>query len=466
MASAAASRQGGRESVRGLLLGVLAFAAFGCTAAPKPPASLVVVTIDTLRADHLGCYGYFRRTSPNIDRFASGAVLFESVFAPAATTLPTHTSLFTGLSPFEHRVVANLGVSGKPFVWNPAMRTIAQLAKEAGFVTAAFVSAAPLKRHAGLSAGFDVYDQPLRAQRRADQTLQVAARWLARTSERPIFLWVHFYDPHRPLDPPAEHAVFSANADLEGYLAERRVPAAAFMDQERFLAHEDIDRYDGEIRYVDDRFGALLLALRDTGLYENSVIVLTSDHGEGLNQHGWPGHGGTYAEQLHVPLVIRFPDPRRNRIGRVPGLLSTMDILPTALPGVDLALARRFMAQASGRDVLAEDFQPRPVLSRRTVRPGREAAGPLHALTTPEWRLLQEPNRAAQLFDRRRDAFELDDQAGERPEVAQALRREAAALMRAYDARADQLGASGAVAPAPLDPERLRELEALGYVTE
>jgi arylsulfatase A-like enzyme len=426
----------------------------------------VVITIDTLRADHLGCYGYFRPTSPNIDRLAADAVLFESAFAPAATTLPSHTSLFTGLSPLEHRVLANLGVSGKPFVWNPAMRTLAQLAKEAGFVTAAFVSAAPLKRHAGLAAGFDVYDEPLATERTADQTLRVAARWLARTNERPIFLWVHFYDPHRPLDPPPGHAVFSADADLERYLAERHVPASASMEGKPYRAREDIDRYDGEIRYVDDRVGALLLALRDDGLYENSVIVLTSDHGEGLNQHGWPGHGGTHAEQLHVPLVIRFPDPRRNRIGRVPALISTMDILPTALPGVDLALARSFAAQASGSDVLAEEFQPRPVLSRRTVRPGREDAGPLYALTTPEWRLLHEPNQADQLFDRARDTFELHDQAGARPEVAEALRREAATLIRAYGSRAAQLGASDAAAPAPLDPERLRELEALGYVTE
>jgi arylsulfatase A-like enzyme len=466
VSSAAASREAGPAHALGLLLAALVCAAYGCAADPGRPTSLVVITVDTLRADHLGCYGYFRPTSPNIDRFAADAVLFESVFAPAATTLPSHTSLFTGLSPLEHRVVANLGVSGKPFVWSPAMRTMAQLAKEAGFATAAFVSAAPLKRHAGLAAGFDVYDEPLASERKADQTLQAAAGWLARTRERPVFLWVHFYDPHRPLEPPPEHAVFSADEHLERYLAERRVPASAAMEGKPYLAREDIDGYDGEVRYVDDRVGALLLALRDNDLYERSVIVLTSDHGEGLNQHGWPGHGGTHAEQLHVPLVIRFPDPERNRIGRVPVLASTMDILPTALPAVDPALAGRFAQQASGSDMLATQFQARPVLSRRTVRPGREDAGPLYALTTPEWRLLHDPERADQLFDRTRDAFELHDQAGARPEVADALRREAAGLIHAYGSRAAQLGASDASAPAPLDPERLRELEALGYVTQ
>jgi arylsulfatase A-like enzyme len=393
-------------------------------------------------------------------------VRFESVFAPAATTLPTHASLFTGLYPLEHGVVANVGASGRPFVWKPELRTIAQLAKEAGFVTAAFVSAAPLKRHAGLAEGFDVYDQPLAAERKAGRTLEVATRWLEGTRQRPIFLWLHFYDPHRPFDPPPEHAVFSADADLERHLAERRVPEAAFMEGQRYVTREDVDRYDGEIRYVDDRLGELLRALRSHGLYDSSVIVLTADHGEGLNQHDWPGHGGTNAEQLHVPLVIRFPDQERNRIGRIGALVSTVDILPTALPGVDADLARRFAAQASGRDALAEGFQPRPILSRRTVRPGREAAGPLYALTTPDWRLLHELHEGNQLFDRARDPFELDDQAQARPEVVDALRREAAALIGAQTARAERLGTAEPGSAAPLDPELLRQLEALGYTAQ
>jgi len=437
----------------------------GCQAGPATPTSLIVITIDTLRADHLGSYGYFRDTSPNIDRFATDAVMFESAFAPMATTLPTHTSLFTGLSPLEHQVVANIDVTGKPFAWKPGMRTLAQFAKEAGFTTAAFVSASPLKRHSGLDAGFDVYDQPPGGKRNAAQTLAAATRWLERTTQRPIFLWVHFFDPHRPLRPPPEHAIFSADADLERYLAERRVPAATVLGTRHYQTHEDMDRYDGEIRYVDDRLGALLRTLEETGLYESSVIVVTADHGEGLNQHGWPVHGGTHVEQLHVPLLIRFPDERLNRIGRVRELVSTADILPTALPQVDVALAGHFAAQASGKNVLAEDFRPRALLSRRTGREERDGAGPIYALTTPEWRLLHEPNRGSQLFDRSRDPFELDDQAAARPEVVEKLRHEVAALIGAQTARAAQLGTADETTVAPLDPELLRELEALGYAT-
>lgn len=449
-----------------ILLAVTA-ASLGCKPPPPPTrTSLIVVTVDTLRADHLGCYGYFRDTSPNLDRLAADSVLFESVFAPMATTLPTHVSLLTGLFPLEHQVVANVSVTGRPFAWKPGMRTIAQLAKERGFTTAAFVSATPLKRHSGLAEGFDLYDQPLAKERPAARTLEAATRWLERTPERPILLWVHFFDPHRPLTPPPEHAAFTTDEELEQHLVERRFPPDTLVDGTLYRTRADVNRYDGEIRYVDDRLGALLEALRNAGLYENAVIAVTGDHGEGLNQHAWPVHGGTHVEQLHVPLVMRFPDARLNRIGRVRELVSTVDILPTALPRVDGELARRFAEQATGTDVLAEGFRPRPLLSRRTGRPGRDGAGPLYALTTPEWRLLHELDQVDLLFDRTRDPFELDDQAAARPEVIEALRRETAALIGAQSARAVELGTADGTEGAPLDAELLRQLEALGYTTQ
>jgi len=444
----------------------IAFAGSGCESRPPARTSLIVVTVDTLRADHLGCYGYFRDTSPNLDRFAADAVLFESVFAPMATTLPTHVSLLTGLFPLEHQVVANLSVTGKPFAWKPGMRTIAQLAQERSFTTAAFVSAAPLKRHSGLAEGFDVYDQPLESERPAARTLEAATRWLERTPERPLFLWVHFYDPHRPLTPPPEHAVFDTDAGLERLLVERGVRGDTLVDGTLYRTREDVNLYDGEIRYVDDRLGALFEALREAGLYEDAVIAVTADHGEGLNQHDWPVHGGTHVEQLRVPLLMRFPDARLNGIGRFQGLVSTVDVLPTALPRVDAELAQRFAEQATGTDVLAEGFRPRALLSRRTGRPGRDGAGPLYALTTPEWRLLHELHQADQLFDRTRDPFELRDQAAARPEVTEALRRETAALIGAQTARAAELGTADPATAAPLDRELLRQLEALGYTTK
>ncbi len=456
---------GRRVSKRSGILAVLCVA-LGCQARPPDPTSLIVVTIDTLRADHLGSYGYFRDTSPQLDRFAAEGVLFESVFAPMATTLPTHTSLLTGLFPLEHQVLANLTVTGRPFVWKPGMRTIAQFAREAGFTTAAFVSATPLKRHSGLATGFDVYDEPRGRERPAGRTLEAATRWLARTPERPIFLWVHFFDPHRPFEPPPEHAIFATDAELEEHLAERRIPPSTFVDGRLHETRGDMNLYDGEIHYVDDRLGALFETLREEGLYDRSVIVVTADHGEGLNQHGWHTHGGTHAEQLHVPLVIRFPEAEWNRPSRFRGLVSTVDILPTALARVDAGLAGRFAAQASGTDVLAEGFRSRPLLSRRTGRPGRDGSGPLYALTTPEWRLLHELYEGDQLFDRSRDSFEIDDRAAAQPEIVEALRREAAALIGAQTRRAASLGAGDTAASAPLDPELLRELEALGYVTE
>ncbi|MBU0638788.1 MAG: sulfatase-like hydrolase/transferase [Planctomycetes bacterium] len=145
---------------------------------PPPPPNIVLISVDTLRADHLGCYGYFRDTSPNIDAFAREALFFEQAFCTMSVTLPSHVSLFTGLYPLEHGILANIEHGGVPFGWRTRVKTFAQFVSEAGYETAGFVSALPLKRDTGIAAGFEFFSQPRKMTRSAEETNQAALAWL------------------------------------------------------------------------------------------------------------------------------------------------------------------------------------------------------------------------------------------------------------------------------------------------
>ena len=166
----------------------------GCGGSSQPP-SIIVITVDTLRADHLSCYGYFRRTSPFIDSLAADGVLFESVMAPMASTLPSHLTLFTSMLPIHHGIQGNFHSFHIPFVSRNGIQTAAQLFKRKGYTTAAFVSATPLCRLTGISAGFDVFDETKRPERPARETMDRALIWLGSQPAPPVFLWVHLFDP-------------------------------------------------------------------------------------------------------------------------------------------------------------------------------------------------------------------------------------------------------------------------------
>ncbi|HJS75544.1 MAG TPA: sulfatase-like hydrolase/transferase, partial [Vicinamibacteria bacterium] len=175
--------------------------------APSPRAvldspNLVIVSIDTLRADRLGLYGYFRETTPFLDSLAKESLVFERCLAPMAVTFPSHLSLFTGAYPEETGAFANARVGGLAFVPTARLRSLAQVLREGGYRTAAFVGATPLKRHTGIDAGFEHFDEPAAGQRRAGATNKRVLSWLAARDDGPFFLWVHYFDPHKPYDAP------------------------------------------------------------------------------------------------------------------------------------------------------------------------------------------------------------------------------------------------------------------------
>ena len=246
---------------------LLLFALLTCVClAASQPQRILLITIDTLRADHLGIYGYARHTSPNIDALGRKSVVFTQAYTPAPLTLPAHTSILTGLYPAHH------GFRDNAFFQTAPATTVAEILKEKGFATAAFVSGAPLSSVFGLNKGFDLYDDNFPGEERnAAETTDRAARWIQKQNG-PFFAWVHYFDPHAEYNPPAAFRNFS-------------------------------NPYDGEIAFVDSRIPQLLQAAG-----EEAVVILTADHGESLGEHGERTHGiFLYNATLRVPLMARFP---------------------------------------------------------------------------------------------------------------------------------------------------------------
>jgi arylsulfatase A-like enzyme len=319
-----------------------------CEPAPRDDRrDVVLVTVDTLRADHLSSYGFALPTSPRIDALAAESALFERAVAASSTTAPSHASILTARSVREHSVGHLNGetrLQGVP--------TLAEALREAGYGTGAFVSNFLLRRVLGFDRGFDHYDdalpdpepnRPLIFERRAEATTARALAWLDET-DGPVFLWVHYQDPHGPYDPPAGYRgsierpagldpqeeeaplpLLSTNTEFGGVPAYQILPGLTRPSEYRA-------RYADEIRYVDHWIGELLERPR----LRDAIFVLTADHGESLGESGhYFMHGTTtLPPEAHVPLLVRAPgiEPRR-----VPEIVSHLDVLPTILELVGVA---------------------------------------------------------------------------------------------------------------------------------
>ena len=276
--------------------------------AQSPKPSVILISVDTLRADHLGCYGYKAQRTPNIDRLASGGTLFSQVSAQVPLTLPSHVSLFTGRYP------SRTGVDDNGEQLAPGAVTLAQQFKAIGYRTAAFIGGFPLDRRFGLAQGFDVYDSPFDLRnnaggdsgdikRPAEAVVGSAMRWVEKHSGEPFFLFVHLYDLHTPYD----------------------LPRAL---QLRFHGAS----YDSELAYVDQTLGNFWKFLVDRGLFDRSLLILTADHGEGLGEHGESTHGYfIYQSTLHVPLIFHWPKDSPRRRERVDEPSELIQVAPTVL---------------------------------------------------------------------------------------------------------------------------------------
>ncbi len=318
---------------------------FGCAPKPKEGSpNLILIDIDTLRADHLGCYGYERDTSPNIDKFADSGVLFENAYCQMPTTGPSHASLFTSKYPRSHGVLRN------GWILDDSLPTLAQILKENGYATAAFVSSFAVSSEFGYARGFDHYDEQFPEEestmlsnrmweehfveggfdRPADATNREAVKWIEQNSKEPFFLWLHYFDPHSPYVAPGSYEM-------------------QFTKGVKTPLEEAIAKYDGEVLFVDNAIGEILQLVKAEGLDSNTLIVMLSDHGEGLGQHGWMEHGMLlYDEQTRILMAMSFPDfiPEG---ARVSSPVESIDILPTILDLLDVEYEGDF----SGRTLAA-----------------------------------------------------------------------------------------------------------------
>lgn len=422
--------------------------------------NVLIVTIDTQRADHLGCYGYSRDTSPTIDALAKEALLFENCLAPLAQTVPSHMSLFTAVYPNEHGVVANLEKQEKrdiSYELAPGLKLVAGAFADMGYQTLGFVSAEPVKRESGLSRGFSVWSQPppdVDKVPGSDTNRRILAYLDGHSLERPFFMWIHYFDPHRTYDPPAPFdAMFTSDEKLEQYIKERGFSDFGERKEEKLRnTREEMNLYDGETRFADAKIGEIFDKLKTLGAWDDLVVVLTADHGEGLGQHGVPGHCDIWMEQLHVPLIMRIPGkpPRR-----VAAPISIVDVLPTLAALEPRLPLSAILKQSTGADVLADEDASRPVYGQI---PGEK---PVESVLVDGWRYIVHPKLGDMLFNLKSDPFELKNVIREFPDRAESLRK----LLASISKRQHEYGATvGAGQKKELSPERASGLGDLGYI--
>lgn len=380
---------------------------------------VVIVTLDTTRADRLSPYGFMDVRMPHLERLAAEGVVFDQALTVAPLTLPAHASLFTGLLPPAHGVRDN---ADRPLA--PAVTTLAEVLKSQGFRTAAFVGSVVLHADRGLAAGFDTYGDvppnasgPFGRQRPGNEVVDEAVEWLERSAGSPFLLWTHLYDPHLPYDPPEPHR----------------------------SAHSS--PYVGELLFADSQVGRLLATLDRLELADRTIVIVAGDHGEGLGEHGEETHGQLlYDSVLRVPLIVRVPSVSPRRVADVVRLI---DVMPTVLDLLDLKAPPSDGISLSGglhgQRVDVEAYS-------ETLYPVRMGKAPVHALRDGRFKLIAGPR--PELYDLRQDPFEQQNVIDQRSRIATAMRGRLSALA----ARA----ASGLEVDVPAE---LRErLSALGYV--
>lgn len=409
------------------------------TKRPGPsPLNVLLISLDTLRADRLGCYGYDRPTSPTIDwKLAVQGTLFQRAYSQYPQTFGSHMTLLTGLYPCAHGLP---GPKGAKRALSGDVDSLAELLRAAGYRTGAVTEGGYVNASVGFARGFGSFTEFMRLSREGFPAGMVAetfgngARWIAREQDRPWFLFLHTYQVHEPYQPPP------------GY-AERVVQQSG--------PFKPSDLYDGEIRYTDEKLADLLAFLDTSGLAEKTLLIVTSDHGEQFGERGQRGHGNSlYNVLLHVPLIMRAPGilPAGRRIGEVVGLI---DVLPTVLDVLGLPAH----AAAQGRS-LAPLWNGHP-LPARTLFAEEDAYVLLVAAFAPPYKWIFSTNGGAtQAFDLMRDPNETRD-------LASALGDRGEPVLAEFRS----MCAAGAREPTPAPPmdqsvrEKLNaQLRALGYV--
>jgi choline-sulfatase len=397
-----------------------------------PPTPVILISIDTLRADHLGCYGYQKLGTPHFDAFGQHGTIFLSIDSPVPMTLPAHTSLLTSTYPFVHGVEEN----GQPV--KPESVTLAGVLKAHGYRTAAFVGGYVLDAQFGLGQGFDLYDSPfhMRAQagedppdlrRPGESVVRAATQWIGTKADQPFFVFIHFYDLHQPYVDPTTRG-FSG--------------------------------YDTEIRYVDQALGQFQEFLKATGILQRALIVLTSDHGESLGEHGEKTHGYfIYQSTLRVPLIIHWPVGPRTYAARLDEPASLLDVAPTILQAVGISEVPQFQGRSLLRSL--EPLAPKvagpeeAIYAESLYARDHLNCSPLRSLRLGSYQYIAAPR--PELYDLASDSGELHNLWEQKPSLVREMQQRLDSLRARY-APQQQFAHKSA------SPEVIARLRSLGYL--
>ena len=436
-------------SVAGIAI-VLTIATLGCRrdSAPSidqpsrdislPNANVLLITLDTTRADRIGAYGYGPAETPRLDRLASEGVLFETAITPTAFTLPSHSSIMTGLYPPYHGMRLNGGSA-----LADVQVTLAEQLAASGYRTGAVIAAFVLDQRWGLSQGFDVFDDEIAmepdqrldlagVQRRADQVVDLGLEWMEKDDDRPFFAWLHLYDPHIPYDPPEPYGTRFGGRGLSGL-------------------------YDGEIAFADSQVGRVLDWLEARGLAENTLVVVLGDHGESLGDHGENEHGYfVYDATVRVPFIVRVPGADLEGI-RVPAQVRTIDVLPTILDLVGVEAPEPLHGESLVPLMLEPDGDgPGFAYSESMSVHLQYGWSALYSMRTEDHKYIDAPR--AELYAVNDDPAETNNLFGDLPDLAEELGSVLEDLRTEIEAGAPE------TEEADLDEETLAMLASLGYV--
>jgi arylsulfatase A-like enzyme len=401
------------------------------TASPKEVRHIVLISIDTCRADHLSCYGYRRETTPNIDAVASEAVLFNHALTPVALTLPAHASMLTGTIPPYHGVHNNMG-----YRLGESNVTISESLRREGYRTGAIISSFVLDGQFGLDQGFDSYNdefvEPIESfyhnERRGDEASGFACEWLEEHRDEPFFLFLHYYDPHHAYDPPEPFSTL-------------------FKD----------NLYAGEIAYTDYCIGRVIRKLKELNLYNSTMLIIIGDHGESFGEHLEYQHGYfIYQSTIHVPLIMKVPGgPKGKRVDETAGLV---DIVPTICSVVGITPP----SDLRGRDL--SGFLKRKVSIEKDERyifceallPTQYGCSPLLGVVRDRWKYIQSPRE--ELYELSKDPYENENLAEKQPKRVRLMREHLKLIIQ------EQLRGNESDDEFVLDEESKKRLESLGYV--
>jgi arylsulfatase A-like enzyme/tetratricopeptide (TPR) repeat protein len=425
-----------------LLCFALALLVGGCRQNSLRRPNILIVTVDTLRADRVGCYGYGMDLTPNVDGLAKEGIVFEHAVAQVPLTWPSHAALFTGTYPFHNGVQ---DFTGQPL--SGRFRTLAESLQANGYTTGAIVSSFVLDRSWGLARGFDSYDDAFAGQqffhkdlglveRRAEESVNHAISWLGTHANQPFFLWLHLYDPHSPYDPP-----------------------------EPFRSRFAKQPYEGEIAYADRELGRLFAWLKQApdNLYDNTLIVFLSDHGESLGEHGEKEHGFfVYDSTVRVPLVVKPPRTAKLAAQRVAVAVETIQVGPTVLEmaGVEDPIQKQFQAASLLPFMSGKPHGPeRPAYSESFYPANSFGWSPLRSVQTARYQYIEAPKQ--ELYDLQNDPSERNNVIEENANVSARMRLELSQLL----ARSPVPTASpGARDTSGGSADVLEKLRSLGYV--